>query len=98
MSHDSSVEKIQHKLRDMMGPHPILWKGLEDIKQTGPKETVSVPTEKYIILVEQSVLLLGQVSYTIIYGGWLNILKPLITDPKKAKHILKEKTCLLLKR
>ena len=36
MSHDSSVEKIQHKLRDMMGPHPILWKGLEDIKQTGP--------------------------------------------------------------
>ena len=36
-------KKIQHKLRDMMGPHPILWKGLEDIKQTGPEETVSVP-------------------------------------------------------
>ena len=92
------MKKLQQKLHDVMGPLSRLWKGLEYIKQTGPKETVSVPTEKYIILVEQSVLLLGQVSYTIIYGGRLNILKPLIKDPKKAKHILKEKTCLLLKR
>ena len=92
------MEKLQLKLRDVMGPLSRLWKGLEDIKQAGPKETVSVPTEKYIILVEQSVLLLVQVSYTIIYGGRLNILKPPIKDPKKAKHILKEKTCLLQKR
>ena len=81
-----------------MGPLSRLWKALQDIKQTGPKETVSVPIGKYIILVEQSELLLGQASYTIIYGGRLNILKPLTKDPKKAKHILKEKTCLLQKR
>ena len=55
------MEKFQQKLHDRMGPLFRLWKGLLDIKGTGPEETVSVPIEEYAELVEQSALLLGQV-------------------------------------
>ena len=72
------------------GPLSRLWKGLKDIKRTGPEETVAVPIEEYIKLVEQSILVLGQASSTVTNGRRLNILK----DPKDAKPILKEKTRL----
>lgn len=35
MSHDSSVEKFQKKLRDIMGLLSKLWKWLEDNERTG---------------------------------------------------------------
>lgn len=53
------MEKFQRKLRDVIGRLFRLWKGLEDVKQRGPEKTVSIPIEKYIKLVEQSILLLG---------------------------------------
>ena len=97
MSQDSSMDKFQQKVCNVMGFVSRLWKWLKDVKRTGPEETVSVPIEEYIKLVEQSVLLLGQASNTVTYGRRLNVSKPLMKDPKNAKPILKEKASLLQK-
>ena len=59
------MKKLQHKFHDVMGSLSRLWKGLEAIKRTGPKETISVPIKEYIKLVQQLVLLLGKASDTI---------------------------------
>ena len=88
ISQDSSMENFQQSLCDVMDPLTGLWKSSEGIKWTVTEEIVSVPTEEYIKLVEQSVLLLGQAFNTIMYGRQLNILKPLTKDLKKAKHIM----------
>ena len=68
----------------------------EDTKNV-PDNTVPVPVEDYINLIEQTVLLLDQALNSILYSRRLQILKGLIKDPKKAKNILKEKADLLQK-
>ena len=78
------MEKFQQKILDVLGPLSRLWKGLEDIKNA-PDDTVPVPAEDHIKLIEQTVLLLGQASNSILYSRRLQILKTLIKNPKKAK-------------
>ena len=90
------MEKFQQNILDVLGPFSRLWKGLEDIKNA-PDDTVPVPVEDHIKLIEQTVLLLGQASNSILYSGRLQILKTLIKDPKRAKNILTEKVDLLQK-
>ena len=84
------MKRFQQKNLDRVGHLSRLWKGLEDIKNV-PDNTVPVPVEDHIKLIEQRVLLLGQASNSILYSRRLQILKTLIKDPKKAKNILKEK-------
>ena len=69
---------------------------MEDIKNA-PDDTVPVLAEDHIKLIEQTVLLLGQASNSILYSRRLQILKTLIKDPKKVKNNLKEKADLLQK-
>ena len=68
--------------------------GFENIKNA-PDDTVLVPVEDHIKLIEQTVLLLGQAWNSILYSRRLQILKSLIKDPKKAKNILKQKADFL---
>ena len=96
LNQDATMEKFQQKILDVLGPLSRLWKGLEDIKNA-PDDTVPVPVEDHIKLIEQTVLLLGQASNSILYSRRLQILKTLIKDPKKAKNILNEKADLLQK-
>ena len=96
LNQDAIMEKFQQKILYVLGPLSRLWKGLEDIKNA-PDDTVPVPVEDHIKLIEQTVLLLGQASNSILYSRRLQILKTLIKDPKKAKNILKEKADLLQK-
>ena len=63
---------------------------MEDITNA-PDDTAPVPVEDHIKLTEQTVLLLGQASNSILHSRRLQILKTLMKDPKKAKNILKEK-------
>ena len=84
------MEKFQQKMLDVLGPLSRLWDGLKDIKNASD-DTVPVSVEDHIELIEQTVLLLGQASNSILYSQRLQILKTLIKDPKKAKNILKEK-------
>ena len=86
----------KQKILDVLGSLSRLWKGLEDMKNV-PDDTVPVPVEDLIKLIEQTALLLGQASNSILYSRRLQILKTLIKDPKKAKNILKEKAELLQK-
>ena len=90
------MEKFQQKILDVLGPLSRLWKGLEDIKNA-PGDTVPMSVEDHIKLIEQTVLLLGQASNSILYSRRFQILKTLIKDPKKAKNISKEKADLLQK-
>ena len=93
LNQDATMEKFQLKILDVLWSLSRFWKGLEDIKNA-PDFTVSVLVEDHINLVEQTLLLLGQVSNSILYSQLLQILKTLIKD-QKAKSILKEKADLL---
>ena len=84
LKQDAIMQKFQQKILDVLGPLSRLWKGLEDIKNA-PDDTVPVPVEDHIKLIEQTVLLLGQASNSILYSRRFQILKTLIKDPKKAK-------------
>ena len=51
--------------------------------------------DKFLNLVEQVILLLGQASLSVSYTRRLNILKMITKDPRKAKAMLKENENIL---
>ena len=53
------MERFQGKILKVMGPLSRLWKGLEDIRKAPTDETVEVPVDKFLTLVEQVILLMG---------------------------------------
>ena len=61
------MKKFQQRILDVLGHLSRLWKGLEDIKNA-PDDTILVPIEDHIKLTEQTVLLLGQASNSILYS------------------------------
>ena len=87
---DHQMEKFQEEILQVMGPLSRLWKGLEDV-QNESSEAVEVPVDTFATLIEQTTLLLGQSSLSILYARCLNILKTLLKDPRKTKTLLKEK-------
>ena len=89
LNQDATMEKFQLKILDVLWSLSRLWKGLEDIKNA-PDFTVSVLVEDHINLVEQTLLLLGQASNSILYSQRLQILKTLIKD-QKAKYLERKK-------
>ena len=91
---DHQMEKFQEKILQVRGPLSRLWKGLEDVRNES-SEAAEVLVDIFATLIEQTTLLLGQVSLLISYERRLNILKTLLKDPRKAKTLLKEKTALL---
>ena len=88
------MKKLRQKILDVLRPFFRLWKRLENIKNV-PDDTVPVPVEDHIKLIEQAVLLLDQASNSILYSQSLKILKIVIKDPKQAKKILKEMADIL---
>ena len=67
LDQDTTMEKFQHKILDVLGPFSRLWKGLGGIKNV-PDDTVPVTVEDHIKLTEQTVLLLGQASNSMFYS------------------------------
>ena len=84
LSQEATMEKFQQKILDIIGPLSRLWKGLEDIKNA-PDDTVPVPLEDHIKLIEQTVLLLDQASNSILYSRRVQLLKIFLKTPKKLK-------------
>ena len=74
LNQEATTEKLQQKILDVTAPLSWLWKGLED--------TLLVPIEYHIKLIEQTTFLLGQAS--ILYSRRLQILKNLNKDPPNA--------------
>ena len=87
LNQEATTEKLQQKILDVTAPLSRLWKGLEDIKNA-PDDTVLVPIEYHIKLIEQTTFLLGQASNSILCSRRLQILKNLSKDlPKCLKHL-----------
>ena len=87
---DQQMEKFQEKLLQVRGLLSRLQRKLEDVGNES-SEAVEVPPDTFATLTEQTTLLLGQASLSILYTHCLNILKTLWKDPCKAKALLKEK-------
>ena len=92
---DATLEKVQKRIRQAMGPIARLWDGIETARKTKPDQEIFVPLDDFSSLVEQTILLLGQSSVSISYTRRMNILKQICKDPRKAKSLLKEKEKLL---
>lgn len=73
-----------------------LWMSSKGIK-TIFEETVSVPVDDFFILVEKTIMLLGQASNVISYQRRFSILFNLIKNARKAKSFLKDKATLIQK-
>ena len=95
MTSDHQMETFQGKLLEAMDPLSRLWKGLEYIRKAPSDQTIEVLVEKFVALVEQVILFLGQTSLSVSYTRQLNILKLITKDPRKAKAILKENENIL---
>ena len=90
MTSDYQMERFQGQILEVMGPLSLLWKRLEDIRKAPSDETVEVPVDKFLTVVEHVILLLGQPSLSVSYTRRLNILKMITKDLRKAKAMLKE--------
>ena len=90
MTSDYQMERFQGQILEVMGPLSLLWKRLEDIRKAPSDETVEVPVDKFLTLVEHVILLLSQPSLSVSYTRRLNILKMITKDLRKAKAMLKE--------
>ena len=94
LSSDAMMEKIQTRIRQIMGPLSRLWNGLEDVRSS-KSDCVNVPIDEFVNLVEQTTFLVGQVSTSVTYNRRLGVLKSVFKDSRKAKTLLKEKSELL---
>ena len=73
-----------------MGPLSGFWKRLENIRKAPTGQIVEVPVDKFITLVKQVILVLGQATLSVSYTRRLNILKMITKEPRKAKAMLLE--------
>ena len=92
---DCQMERFQRKILDVMGPLSRLWKGLEDLRKASSDEAVEISVDKFVTIVEQVILLLGQVSLSLPYTRPLNILKMITNDLRKAEAMLKKNENIL---
>ena len=68
---------------------------VKDIRKAPSDEAAEVAVDKFVTLVEEVILLLGQASLSLSYTRRLNILKMIMKDPGKAKAMLKENKNIL---
>ena len=57
--------EVSGKIIMVMGPLSRLWKGLEDVRNDS-SEAVEVPVDTFATLIEQTTLMLGQASLSVV--------------------------------
>ena len=62
---DHQMERFQGKILEVMDPLSRLWKGLESIDKAPPNKAVEVLVDKFVTLVVQVILVLGQASLSL---------------------------------
>lgn len=92
---DNVLEKIQSRVRDVMGPLSRLWSMIEKATKS-EKQEVNLSIDDLQELVEQTVVMVGQCSNTITYHRRFAVLKNLM-GIQQAKETLREKASLLQK-
>ena len=91
---ETTLEKIQKKNIDIMGPLSKVWHALESAT-TAPDDEADLNIEDLLNLVQQTVLLVGQTNNTISYHRWLSALAGALKSFSHAKSMTKDKSTLL---
>ena len=89
---DLSLEKVQQKIVNVMGPLATIWKALEDVKND---PTLTLSLEEVATNMDKTVLLLGQAFQAATCHHRFNALSSVMKDHRKLKETLKEKADLL---
>ena len=92
---DSTMEKIQSKTLNTMGPLSKLWFRFEEALAQ-ENNMVQLDLDELIQYLEQSVMLVGQAFNVVTYNQRLNVLSA-VQDKQKAKNIIKDQAELLEK-
>ena len=87
-----SLEKVQQKIVNVMGPFAWVWEVLEDVKSS---LTLALSVEEVASNMDKLVLLLGQTLQAATYQRRINALSSVMKDHRKLKETLKEKADLL---
>ena len=91
---DTTLEKIQKKNTDIMGPLSKVWHALES-STTAPDDEADLTIQDWLNLVLQTVLLVGQTNNTISYHRRLSALPGAMKCSSQAKSVIKDKSALL---
>ena len=87
---DKDLETVQLKIRDVLDPICRLWAIIEKAatQENSEEKEDQVSLEDIIILIEKSVMLLGQANNKVAYFRRLNILNVSLNSKSDAKGIL----------
>ena len=96
INQDNVLEKVQTKIREIMGPLSRVWKIVEEARESSDRK-VTISLDELQSFVEQTVIMVGQSSNTASYHRRLNILQCLTDSQSQAKEMLREKAELLQK-
>ena len=91
---DATFERIQCKNINFMEPLSKLWLPIQNALSS-QEEEVSIELNKVKEYVEQSILLLGQATNSMIYQKRYSILSTLKCAPQQSKEMLREEADLL---
>ena len=89
---DLSLDKVQQKIVNVMGPLARVWKALADVKND---PTLTLSLEEVATNMDKTELLLGQAFQAATYHRRFNALSSVMKDHPKLKETLKEKANLL---
>ena len=94
---DNTLEKVQDKVLDIMGPLSKLWVMIEQVN-SGSGSSSTVEMDAVLELLEKTVLLIGQCNNTITYKRRKNVLLGVTgTSSSQVASMLKEKVAFLQK-
>ena len=93
---DSALEKIQGRIRSVMGPLSKIWTAVESARLS-QEDSVEVDLKEIQEFVEQTALLLEQASNSISYYRRFYMLLALTNSPQQSKQMLREDPELLQK-
>ena len=93
---DATLEKVQNKTDDIMGPLARLWTSVNEVVTGGDSEDNRLHVVEALHLIEQTILLIGQTHNTILYERRKNVLGAILPGHQVAAT-LREKAELLSK-
>lgn len=93
MSLDNTFERVQEKIRLILGPLCKAWYRLEEARS----ESSNFDADELLHYVDQTVMLIGQASNSVSYNRRKNVLTAVGQENLKAKTVLKHQSKLLEK-
>ena len=88
LENDKVLKKTQSKIYDVMGPLGTIWEEIRTIQNKDGKAKLS--GDKVITMLDQTVLLLGQVNNSINFQRRSNVMRALVKDKNKASTLIKD--------